>query len=880
MVHGRQVTVPLRPRPRSQTQAMVNVIALDDGNFDADPSATRLGTDPNLEVPSDQPIDEATEALFKQYQIIEPTLTLAQKLLVLKVLQANEAVFAKGATDLGLCTVGEHVIDTGDATPINTPPHAMAHHLRPILRAELDELLELGIIEPSDSEWAAPIVYVKKKDGTWRLCVDFRKVNAVARVCVYPLPRINDVFTVLQGSRYFSTLDLAKGFWQIKLDDASKHKTGFTTVYGQYQFKRLPFGLATSPGAFQHAMNTVLSGLNWVHCMVYIDDVLIFTKDFESHLEYLDQVLKRLAGANLKVKAAKCEFVRTECHYLGHKLNSLGMMPDPSKVEAIASLTLPRGLKELETFLGKVVYYGRFIDHLSSIAKPLFDLKRKKAVWKFDEAEIRAFEQLRTCLITVPVLRHPNFEKEFLVQTDASGYGLGAVLAQEFEDGEHPIAYASRTLQDAETRYAVIEREGLALQWGINHFQAYLLGAEFVAFTDHKPLVSLMTKDQCNKRLQNYALKLQHFKFTIRYRPGSENVSADFLSRIDRYPKDEVRGKRVKSTQVEQNEVGVLVEPVPPPKPRKEPKMRTKRVGTPAVRLLARHQMTDDPAVIAALWSRIPALQREDYLFGWVIRYLTEGTLPADDEETADFVVKLSWHTCMEQDRTLRYISQGRTLLCVPPQLRRHVMTTMHEAPQSGHLGIAKTHARLTTQYWWPRVAQDVAKWVRSCPLCLAHKAPHINPRAPLGSREIPRRVWQRVHLDVWSAGGASERGNLHVIAFVDSLSKFVIATPSADHTALTIVDTFLTSVEATFGLPEELVTDGAPEFRSLLFQQLFRATGLTRTIVSPYRPHANGQVERFFKTLRPVLAALANERPQDWDLISTSRCPRVQYRV
>jgi hypothetical protein len=780
-------------------------------------------------------------------------------------------VFAKNSTDLGLCTTGEHVIDTGDAQPINTVPHTMPHHLRPVLREELDNLLEQEIIEPSNSEWAAPIVYVRKKDGSWRLCVDFRKLNLVAKVCVYPLPRINDVFTILQGSRYFSTLDLAKGFWQIKLADESKGKTGFTTVFGQYQFKRLPFGLATSPGAFQHAMNTVLTGLNWVHCMVYIDDVLIYSHSFDQHMAYLDEVLKRLCEANLKVKLSKCEFVRTECHYLGHKLNSLGMGPDPAKVQAIASLEPPDNLKDLETFLGKVVYYGRFIDHLSTIAKPLFDLKKKNTVWRFEEEEERAFIRLRDSLTTAPVLRHPDFDKPFIVQTDASGYGLGAVLVQEFEDGEHPIAYASRTLLDAETRYATIEREGLALQWGINHFQAYLLGAPFVAFTDHKPLVSLMVKDQCNKRLQNYALKLQHFKFTIEYRAGSQNVSADFLSRIDRYPKNEIKGKRVKAIQAMQNDEGEWVElPHPPfrePKARKEPRMRVKRVGTPMVAVLTQHFVDVDPEDAAEQWGQVSLLQRHNLFFNGCIDYLCQGNLP-DDEELAEKITRTIDKFLVDSDDTLRYVLKDRTLLCVPEELRPLALLAAHDVGQAGHLGMAKSLARLYTQHWWPSATQDLVHYIRNCPHCLAHKPPPRHPRAPLGLREQPARVWERVHLDVWTPGGAALSGKECVISFIDALSKFVISEATYDHTAQTCSEVFLERVEAVFGMPDELVTDGAPEFRSHMFRQLFQATGVTRRIVTRYRPQANGQIERFFKTLRPMLSTLGEKRPRDWDLI------------
>jgi len=482
----------------------------------------------------------------------------------------------------------------------------------------LDDLLEKGIIETSSSEWAAPVVYVKKKDGTWRMCVDYRKLNLIARLCVYPLPKVNDIFTTMTGSRYFTTLDLAKGFWQIKLHPNSKEITAFNSVFGQYQFKRLPFGLSTAPSAFQSALNTVLSGINWIKCMVYLDDILIFTKTFEEHLEVIKEVFDRLAQANLKVKLQKCEFARTECNYLGHVLNSQGIAPLPDKVTAVKDMPYPECTQQVETFLGKVGYYGRFIDHLATIGKPLFALKKKRVVWRFEEEEKRAFDLLKERLCTAPVLRHPDFNLPFILSTDASGYGLGAVLSQEFEDGEHPISYASTTLQDEHTRYAVIEREGLAMCWGITHFEEYLLGKPFIAYTDHKPLLSLLTKDQCNKRLQNYALKLQHFKFEIRYRKGAENSNADALSRNVRYPVDECRGKRTKVTQVNQDDSGNWVEPDNgKKKPLKPSKAKASKPTAKEQRVLSLFQSENlgERKTIIRLWENLVELQTGPRLF-------------------------------------------------------------------------------------------------------------------------------------------------------------------------------------------------------------------------------------------------------------------------
>lgn len=429
-------------------------------------SGSRLGTDENRpQPPCTLTKEQKTEC--ENYRITEPTLTSKQKLQLLAILKKHTELFAKNEYDMGRSTLEEHHIDTGDAYPIACNPHRLPVHQRQMLRDELDELLKSEVIEESTSPWAAPCLYVPKKDGSFRLCMDFRKLNAVVKPYVYPLPRIDDIFDTLEGARYFTAIDLAKGFWQIPLDEESKQKASFTTIYGQYQYRRLPFGLTSAPSAFQKMMNTVLAGLNWIQCMVYLDDILIFSSDFDQHLSTIDKVCSRLEGAGLKMKLKKCEWARSELNYLGHVINSKGKMPDPKQISAIKEIAPPQCVKDIESFLGKVGYYHKFVKDFSHLAQPLNKLKKKNAVWEWGPEQQKSFETLRDKLCELPILRHPDFTREFLLQTDASGYGLGAVLSQILEDGEHPIAYASRTLEDRETRHAVIEKEALAIIWGI-----------------------------------------------------------------------------------------------------------------------------------------------------------------------------------------------------------------------------------------------------------------------------------------------------------------------------------------------------------------------------------------------------------------------------
>ena len=501
---------------------------------------------------SDEEIQEERE--FKEFQIHEMSLPRKEKRRLLRVLKKRIKAFANGPYDLGDCNLIVHRIDTGNADPVYTRPRKVAQNDRDGLRKELDDLEKLGIIQRSHTAWASAIVLVAKKDGTKRLCIDYRPLNAIVPRSSFPLPKISDIFTVLKGKRFFTCLDLAKGFWQIRIADGDRQKTAFTTPFGLYEFTRLPFGLNSAPGVFQATMTRVLSDLLWTICVVYIDDILIYSDTWEEHLEAIDKVLDRLIKANLKIKLSKCEFGRTQLQYLGHIINSQGIATDPKKVEAIRLWAPPKTVKELEQFLGTVNYYAKFIPNYSHSASPLFQLKRKGVKWEFTEERMRAFNFLKEALCSAPVLRHPDFSREFILTTDASGYGLGATLSQVGEDGEeHPISYASRTLKEEEMRYPPIDREALGVLWAVIHYEEYLEGKHFTIYTDHKPLVTLMIKAEPAKRLAHYAMQLEHLTFTIKYKPGVTNIDADALSRLERYPEKPLKTKRHKVAQTNES---------------------------------------------------------------------------------------------------------------------------------------------------------------------------------------------------------------------------------------------------------------------------------------------------------------------------------------
>ena len=462
---------------------------------------------------------------------ISDQLDQGQQTELLSLLKAYSDVLS---SEPGRTTLAQHAIETGDARPIRQPPYRLAHAYCELVKTELQEMQESGLIEPSTSEWASPIVLVKKKDGTLRLCVDYRKLNAVSQADAYPMPRIDELIDRLGQARYITTLDLTRGYWQVPVSPESRTKTAFTTPFGLFQFKVMPFGLQGAPATFQRMMDRVTNGLE-DFAAAYIDDVVIHSTTWEEHVDHIRQVLSRLRKAGLTAKPRKCQFAMAQCVYLGHIVGNGEVRPEKSKVDSTTSFQTPRTKKEVRSFLGLTGYYRKFIPDFAAIAAPLSDLVRKNrpntVVWS-QECE-QAFATLKGLMCTTPVLQSPDFSKEFILQTDASDRGVGAILSQRDGDGcDHPTAYFSRKLLPREERYSTIDKECLAIKLGTEAFRVYLLGKPFVIQTDHRSLEWLDRLKANNSRLTRWSLSLQPFQFRVEYRTGKSNGNADALSRF------------------------------------------------------------------------------------------------------------------------------------------------------------------------------------------------------------------------------------------------------------------------------------------------------------------------------------------------------------
>ena len=427
------------------------------------------------------------------YEKATPNLSPSEREQLHSLLYDYSNLFSQGPQDLGQTDLVEHHIDTENARPLRQAPRRLPLVKRNEAERAVQQMEQQGLIEPSSSPWSSPVVLVKKKDGTFRFCVDYRRFNEVTRKDSYPLPRIDDTLEAMAGMKWFSTLDLRSGYWQVRLDEKSKEKTAFSTGNGLWQFTVMPFGLCNAPATFERLMERVLAGLPCHIAMVYIDDILVAGRTFSEHLDNLRRVFERLQNAKLKLSPTKCELLQQEVNYLGHVIGAQGISTDPKKIEAVQSWPVPANVPELRSFLGLCSYYRRFIPSFADLARPLHKLLEVGQTFQWSSEAQEMFLQLKGRLIAAPILGYPLPDAPFLLDTDASNYAIGAVLSQIQDGEERVIAYYSQTLSRPQRQYCVTRKELLAVVKAVQHFHPYLYGQHFTVRTDHAALKWLLS---------------------------------------------------------------------------------------------------------------------------------------------------------------------------------------------------------------------------------------------------------------------------------------------------------------------------------------------------------------------------------------------------
>lgn len=773
---------------------------------------------------SEAPPNSSPEHIRPILDRIDPSVPADTKHQLGQLLVSYSDVFSRSEFDLGCTEIVKHRIDTQDNQPFRQPlrPQPRAH--LPVIDQLLGDMQRQGVIEPCNSEWASNVVLVKKKDGSIRFCVDYRKLNLLTKKDAYPLPRIDRCLDTLSGSVWYSTFDLRSGFHQVAMDPRDANKTTFVCHRGTFRFPKMPFGLCNAPATFQRLMDTVLTGLNYEICLAYLDDIILYSHDLETHLERLERLLIRLREANLKLKPSKCQLLQKQVHFLGFTVSQDGVGTDPDKVAAIRDWPTPQNLRQSRAFIGLCQYYRRFVPNFSELAAPLHALTKKNVRFHWSADCENAFSQLKSALTSAPVLALPNDSGEFVLDCDASNRSIGAVLSQIQDGVERPICFASQLYSKHEANYNVTRKELLAVVTFTKKFRQYLLGRPFRIRTDHAALQWLKRTPEPIGQQARWLEILEEYSYSIEHRPGRQHSNADALSRII---------DRVCASSAE-NHTG--------------------------------EQPVD--------W---PQLQQQDSDIGFVYNIVkNQLAKPAPDtitDQSADvktLCAQLDLLTIAADGTLCRIFRQNGTSKTifqkvVPHALRNQIADEMHKGLNGGHLGIRRAKVKLQQRFYWPKWGTSVQLARQRCQQCARYQKPrpqHQGQLCPMVTGE----PWERLGIDVTGPHPTSAKGNCYILTVIDHFTKWVEILPMRNQEASTVAKLLVDRVICVHGCPKQILTDQGPNFESQLFQELCRLLAVDKIRTTPYKPSTNGNIERFHSTMHSLIAKWVSEKQRDWD--------------
>lgn len=768
---------------------------------------------------SDHPAKILTHAIKDIDEAINPNLTTEEKRRIKNIILEFPDLLPKKDDPPRQTHLVRHKINTGNNAPVKSRySRRYSPTERDYIAAEVKKMQQQGIVQPSESPWSSPIVLVKKKNGETRFCVDYRELNKITKRDGYPLPRIDDALDCLAGSNFFSTLDLKSGYFQCPLSEEDREKTAFSTPDGLFEFRVLPFGLSNGPATFERLMDTVLRGHKWKHCLIYLDDLCIFGKTLEEHNQRLSEILKCLEQANLSLNIKKCSFGASEISLLGHQISREGVRPDPAKTQAIRSFPTPTNQKAVRSFLGLCSYYRKFMENFSKTAAPLNELLRDGVKFNWSTDQQAAFETLKNNLTNPPLLGHFDTNQPVTLRTDACGHGIGAILAQPDATGtERVIAYASRTLSPAESRYSTTDQEGLAIVWAVKKFRPYVHGRHLTVTIDHHALCWLMTSKNLTGRLGRWALQLQEYEMTVVYKQGRKHLDADCLSR---YP-DPAANTTEKDTESLTKEMDTQQVPA----------------STPL-------------RIYAFSLEDIAQAQEED-------RTLDRAREQAKRSSTFESVARVLYKRNFSK-------TGDNLLLVLPKPMRKQALEAAHAAKESGHLGIAKTYGKLIQKYFWPTIHRDTESYVKSCLECQRRRAP-TEKAGRLQHIETPEKPFDTVGIDLLSFN-TTNTGNKVIATAICHLTKYLIAEPLPDGSAEQVANFLVKHVILKHGAPRTLIHDQGKVFLSETLDQVKKRFNIAGRKTSPYHPATNGLTERSHRTLAEMISQYVNANKSDWD--------------
>lgn len=764
-----------------------------------------------------------------------------------RLINKYSQLFYQTNSNLTFTNAIKHHINTVDDIPIYSKTYRYPYIHREEVSRQIREMLENGIIRPSNSPYSAPIWIVPKKDDAsgqkkWRLVVDYRKLNEKTVDDRYPIPNIDEILDKLGRSLYFTTLDLAKGFHQVEIADSDIHKTAFSVEGGHYEFLRMPFGLKTAPATFQRLMNNILSDLLNKVCLVYLDDIIVFSTSLDEHLNSLRLVMDRLKVANLKIQIDKCEFLKRETEFLGHIVTQNGIRPNPKKVECILKYPIPQSPKQIKQFLGLSGYYRKFIKDYSRIAKPMTNYLKKDAKIDLHNTEYqKSFETLKTLLVNDPILAYPNFSKPFVLNTDASNFALGAVLSQE----DHAICYASRTLNEHELNYSTIEKELLAIVWAVKYFRPYLFGRKFSIHTDHQPLQWLFSIKEPNSRLVRWRLKLEEFDFTIKYKKGANNGNADALSRI-----------KLQVNFFEQFMTSVITEKNGPINMYRN-QIIIRKVGSGSLKI--RNQK-----IFNNIRKLITAKNFDEATMLLIIKnHFDPKKLNAvfiEDTETYEIFEKtISIYFGQSNEFKIIKCNNILTDILDENELVEHIRK---EHMRNNHRGINENFQQLKYSIYHPKLRKRITQFINNCDVCNREKYERNPIRPKLQITETPSGPGQIVHIDVFY----SLRNTLF-LTFIDKFSKFAQAIKIENRTWIEFKRA-VTQYLSIVGSIKKIVTDNELGFKALPLKDFLKERNIEIHFTSNNNHSSNSDVERLHNTINEHIRILRHDPDKEIDTV------------
>ena len=675
------------------------------------------------------------------------------------------------------------------------------------LKSQLQELLDKGFIRPSVSPWGAPVLFVKKKDGTLRMCIDYRQINKVTVKNKYPLPRMEDLFDQLKGAGVFSKIDLRSGYYQLRVKEGDVPKTAFRTRYGHYEFLVMPFGLTNAPAVFMDLMNRVFRSYVDQLVVVFIDDILVYSKDAQEHEQHLRIVLETLREKKLYAKLSKCDFWLKKVSFLGHIVSAEGIRVDPAKIEAVVNWKPPRNVTEVRSFLGLAGYYRRFVRGFSVIASPLTKLLKKGIKFEWTDKCQNSFEQLKGMLVEAPVLTQPTPGKKYTLYSDASGIGLGCVLMQ---DGK-VVAYASRQLKPHEQNYPTHDLELVAVVFALKIWRHYLYGEKCRIYTDHKSLKYLLTQKELNLRQRRWLELLKDYDCIIDYHPGKVNIVADALSR-----------KTMVAMSLQYSD----------------------------------WRLADDGAMLAHLEAQ-PVLRKMIIDAQKNDEELQKKLQMVRDGDKTKFV---------EKEAGSLYF-QNR--LCVPDdkELKQKLLFEAHNTVFTMHSGGNKMYQDLKQFYWWKGMKRDVTEYVSKCLTCQQVKAEHQVPTGLLNPLPIPQWKWDNITMDFVSGFPFTQQKHDSVWVIIDRLTKSAHFIPARiDYSMDRLAELYVDEIVRLHGVPLSIVSDRDPRFTSRFWKELQSALGTKLKFSTAFHPQTDGQSERLIQVLEDMLRGCVIEFSGSWD--------------